>query len=113
MKYGRTRYSKGKYGRYELPTDQGGALGQDVKYRIRSIGPNKIKSQVITNMAIEFPTVFKPSAVRVRSNISQFVTQQNAAIDGNPYKIRVKAVANGTDSSWVESVVGTVKLKGV
>jgi hypothetical protein len=110
MKYGKLKYSKGKYGRYDLPTDQEGALSQGTRYRIRSISSG-IKSSPVGNLSISFPTTAKPSAIRIRSNLSEYVTQQNADISGSTYKIRVKAVTGSIESSWVESVIGTVRLK--
>jgi hypothetical protein len=111
LEYGKAKYGTFKYGKYELPTNEGGALNQEVKYRIRSINSSKTESSIIENTSIDFPTNNKPSAVRIRSDKSDFVTQQNEHINGNIYRIRVCSVIDNIKSSWIESVVGTVKLK--
>ena len=100
-----------KYGKYELPTDDKKALGQDIRYRVRSINSSNRESPAVGNTSIKFLTSGKPSSVRIRSNTSDFVTQQGANVDGSLYRIRIKSVSNNIESPWVESSVGTISFR--
>lgn len=111
MKYNTIKYGTVKYGNYELPTNQSNAFKQEVKYRIRSINSSKTESSIIENTSIYFPTIEKPTAIRIRSDKSDFVIQQNENINGNIHRIRIRSISNNIESSWIESVIGTVKLK--
>lgn len=111
MEYGKAKYGTFKYGKYSLPTDDDNVLHQGIKYRIRSINSSKEESKNIENISISFPSNNKPSAIRLRSDKSNYVIQQNENIDGNIYRIRVRSVVGEIGSQWVESVVGTITLK--
>ena len=111
MKYGTFKYGKAKYGKYILPVEGQGVLGQNVRYRIRSISSSGTQSQSTTNQSISFETPQKPVAVRIKSNMNpDYTINQSSVLDGNIYRVRIKT--QGLEYPWVESVVGTAKLKG-
>jgi hypothetical protein len=110
-KYGRAKYGISKYGKYELEAPSGVDLSQTTKFRLRSMDSNKVLSRPITNLSAKFSTS-GPVKVRLRTDNGGWVHSQDATISGELIRIRIKSVSE-TESSWVESVVGTIKNKQV
>lgn len=100
-KYGLSKYSTFKYGRYKLVSNDGGlTLSQHVRYRIRTHPASGSPSPFITMYR---DTIGLPSDVqtRIRASNGEWVYTQRAVINDDAFRIRIRAVnQNGEASPW-------------
>ena len=111
-KYNKTKYGKGKYGRYDIDVPTEPPLSQITKYRLRSVNSKRLLSRPIINIVTNFITD-GPVKVRLRANKGFAVVAQSESIPGDIITIRVKAVSKDKESPWVESIVGTIRNKPI
>lgn len=106
-RYGRFRYGTlQKYGRYELVTTDGQAIGPHKPYRIRvhtqQWGPRLSLIRDRVTLDAETPPL------RLRADDGPWVYQQAATIRGDAVKIRLRAHNADGYSPWLESTRGRI-----
>lgn len=107
--YGKIKYNQGKYGKYDIGI--GGEIPLQLlkKFRLKTIGKSQHESEAIVNHGVVINTNNIDLNVRLKSSNSKWVYNQRMTLDGNPLKVRVKAVSENTESNWIECVTGTVR----
>jgi hypothetical protein len=111
-KYSNFKYGEGKYGRYQIEIQGEISLGDLTKYRMKTIDSAGIESRPITNTKATIPGTGGPVKVRLKTNDGNWVTQQNAAIEGDPPRVRIRSVSKDGESRWIQSSKGIIRKKG-
>lgn len=113
-KYGEFRFGRlQKYGRYELKTTEGGALGPHVRYRIRfhHLEAGISEYLMMYQERLAFPTNGPAQKIRIRSNTGEWAYTQNEKINKEVYKVRIRSGSADQDTSeWVYSDRASLKL---
>lgn len=108
-RYGQIKYNQGKYGKYDIEIEGEIPLQLLKRFRLKTIGKSQHESEAIVNHGVVINTNNRDLNVRLKSSNSKWVYNQRMALDGNPLKVRVKAVSENTESNWIECVIGTVR----
>lgn len=111
-RYGQFKYSQAKYGIYDIEVSHDTNLRQLKKFRLRTINSNKVEGSSIITEKIESSRIKAVGKVRLRSAQGEWVVGETISLPSQHQSLRMKSIdPQGTESPWVECVVGTIRKK--